>query len=96
MSPDQVLVHSGASEALAKLIRMGYVHGLLAGNALAVHDVENALMGTSLGMNIKDGALAIRGHRNHMQAINEVFKGRIFKGNGSKEDFKEWCYVRMH
>ncbi|MDQ6866221.1 MAG: TIGR00300 family protein [Thermoproteota archaeon] len=69
-----VLVHSGASEALAKLIRMGYVHGLLTGNALAVHDVENALMGTSLGMNIKDGTLAIRGHRNHMQAINEVFK----------------------
>jgi lysine-ketoglutarate reductase/saccharopine dehydrogenase-like protein (TIGR00300 family) len=69
-----VLIHSGASDALAKLIRMGYVHGLLAGNALAVHDVENALMGTSLGMNIKDGALAIRGHRNHMQAINEVFK----------------------
>ena len=69
-----VLVHSGASEALAKLIRMGYVHGLLTGNALAVHDVENALMGTSLGMNIKDGTLAIRGHRNHMQAVNEVFK----------------------
>ena len=69
-----VLVHSGASEALAKLIRMGYVQGLLTGNALAVHDVENALMGTSLGMNIKDGTLAIRGHRNHMQAINEVFK----------------------
>jgi len=69
-----VLVHSGASEALSKLIRMGYVQGLLTGNALAVHDVENALMGTSLGMNIKDGTLAIRGHRNHMQAINEVFK----------------------
>jgi lysine-ketoglutarate reductase/saccharopine dehydrogenase-like protein (TIGR00300 family) len=69
-----VLVHSGASEALAKLIQMGYVHGLLTGNALAVHDVENALMGTSLGMRIKDGTLAIRGHRNHMQAINEVFK----------------------
>jgi lysine-ketoglutarate reductase/saccharopine dehydrogenase-like protein (TIGR00300 family) len=69
-----VLVHSGGANALAKLIKMGYVHGLLAGNALAVHDVENALMGTSLGMNIKDGALAVRGHRNHMQAINEVFK----------------------
>ena len=69
-----VLVHSGASEALAKLIRMGYVQGLLTGNALAVHDVENALMGTSLGMRIKDGTLAVRGHRNHMQAINEVFK----------------------
>lgn len=69
-----VLVHSGAAEALASLIRMGYIDGLLAGNALAVHDVENALLGTSLGMRVKDGTLAIRGHRNHMQAINEVFK----------------------
>jgi len=69
-----VLVHSGASEALARLIRMGYVDGLLAGNAIAVHDVENALLGTSLGMHVKDGTLAVRGHRNHMRAINEVFK----------------------
>jgi lysine-ketoglutarate reductase/saccharopine dehydrogenase-like protein (TIGR00300 family) len=69
-----VLVHSGATEALVKLIRMGYIDGLLAGNALAVHDVENALMGTSLGMRVNDGTLMIRGHRNHMQAINEVFK----------------------
>ncbi len=69
-----VLVHSGAAEALASLIRMGYIDGLLAGNALAVHDVENALLGTSLGMRVKDGTLAIRGHRNHMEAINEVFK----------------------
>ena len=67
-------MHSGAVEALASLIRMGYVDGLLAGNALAVHDVENALLGTSLGMRVKDGTLAVRGHRNHMQAINEVFK----------------------
>lgn len=74
-----VLVHSGASEALARLIQMGYVHGLLTGNALAVHDVENALMGTSLGMRIKDGTLAMRGHRNHMQAINEVFKAGSLK-----------------
>lgn len=69
-----VLIHSGASEALEKLIRMGYIDGLLAGNALAVHDVENALMGTSLGMRVYDGTLAIRGHRNHMQAVNEVFR----------------------
>jgi lysine-ketoglutarate reductase/saccharopine dehydrogenase-like protein (TIGR00300 family) len=69
-----VVVHSGASEALAKLIRMGYIHGLLAGNALAVHDIENSLMGTSLGMQVNDGTLAVRGHRNHMCAINEVFK----------------------
>jgi lysine-ketoglutarate reductase/saccharopine dehydrogenase-like protein (TIGR00300 family) len=69
-----VVVHSGASEALATLIRMGYIHGLLAGNALAVHDIENSLMGTSLGMQVNDGTLAVRGHRNHMRAINEVFK----------------------
>jgi lysine-ketoglutarate reductase/saccharopine dehydrogenase-like protein (TIGR00300 family) len=69
-----VLVHSGAAEALASLIRMGFIDGVLAGNALAVHDVENALLGTSLGMRVTDGTLAVRGHRNHMQAINEVFK----------------------
>lgn len=69
-----VIVHSGSSQSLAKLISMGYIDGLLAGNALAVHDIENALLGTSLGMNIDDGTLAVRGHRNHMQAINEVFK----------------------
>lgn len=69
-----VIVHSGAAESLAKIIRLGYVNGLLSGNALAVHDIENALMGTSLGMNVKDGTLAVRGHRNHMLAINEVFK----------------------
>ena len=69
-----VLVHSGASQALAKMVRMGYVQGLLTGNALAVHDVENAMMGTSLGMHVEKGTLVQRGHRNHMQAINEVFK----------------------
>ena len=69
-----VIVHSGAAESLAKMIRLGYVNGLLSGNALAVHDIENALMGTSLGMHVKDGTLAVRGHRNHMLAINEVFK----------------------
>ena len=69
-----VIVHFGAAESLAKMIRLGYVNGLLSGNALAVHDIENALMGTSLGMNVKDGTLAVRGHRNHMLAINEVFK----------------------
>jgi lysine-ketoglutarate reductase/saccharopine dehydrogenase-like protein (TIGR00300 family) len=74
-----VLVHSGAAEALASLIRMGFVDGLLAGNALAVHDVENALLGTSLGMKVRDGTLAVRGHRNHMQAINEVFKAGDLK-----------------
>jgi lysine-ketoglutarate reductase/saccharopine dehydrogenase-like protein (TIGR00300 family) len=80
-----VLVHSGASESLAKLIQLGYVHGLLAGNALAVHDIENALMGTSLGMHINDGTLAVRGHRNHMRAINEVFKAGSLKAMVQKK-----------
>jgi lysine-ketoglutarate reductase/saccharopine dehydrogenase-like protein (TIGR00300 family) len=83
-----VLVHSGAAEALASLVRMGYVDGLLAGNALAVHDVENALLGTSLGMKVKDGTLAVRGHRNHMQAINEVFKAGSIKAMVEKKIIK--------
>jgi lysine-ketoglutarate reductase/saccharopine dehydrogenase-like protein (TIGR00300 family) len=74
-----VVVHSGAGESLANMIRLGYVDGLLSGNALAVHDIENALLGTSLGMNVKDGTLAVRGHRNHMQAINEVFRAGSIK-----------------
>jgi len=68
------IVHTGASDAVAALIRMGYIHSVLAGNALAVHDIEYATLGTSLGMNVKDGTLAVRGHRNHMQAINSVFR----------------------
>ncbi len=68
------IVHTGAADMVAELIRGGYIQGLLAGNALAVHDIEYATMGTSLGMNIIDGTLAIRGHRNHMDAVNSVFK----------------------
>jgi lysine-ketoglutarate reductase/saccharopine dehydrogenase-like protein (TIGR00300 family) len=84
-----VLIHSGAAESFAKLIRMGYVNGLLAGNALAVHDVENALMGTSLGMHVIDGTLAIRGHRNHMEAINEIFKAGSLKAMVEKGILKK-------
>ena len=68
------VVHTGAAGSLAKMIREGYVDALLTGNALAVHDVEYSLFGTALGMNISDGTAAFRGHRNHMAAINEVFK----------------------
>ncbi len=74
-----VIVHSGSSDILAKLIEYGYVDGILAGNALAVHDIENAMLGTSLGMHVDDGTLAIRGHRNHMIIVNEVFKSGSIK-----------------
>ena len=43
------IVHTGAADAVAKLVRLGYINAVLAGNALAVHDVEYATLGTSLG-----------------------------------------------
>lgn len=69
-----VVVHTGGSEPLCTLIRKGYVDVLLSGNALAVHDVEKALFGTSLGVDIETGFPLDQGHRNHMAAINFVNK----------------------
>ncbi|MBT5200514.1 MAG: TIGR00300 family protein [Thaumarchaeota archaeon] len=68
------IVHTGASDSVSELIKSGYIDGVLAGNALAVHDIEYATLGTSLGMNVKDATLAYQGHRNHMDTINAVFK----------------------
>ncbi|HKU32887.1 MAG TPA: TIGR00300 family protein [Candidatus Nitrosotalea sp.] len=68
------IVHTGASDSIALLIKLGFIDAVLAGNALAVHDIEYSTLGTSLGMNVKNGTLAVRGHRNHMRAINSVFK----------------------
>jgi len=57
------IVHTGATAAFAKMIRDGYVDAVLAGNALAVHDVEAALYGTSLGINLKDSKGSSGGRR---------------------------------
>ncbi|MGH9653535.1 MAG: TIGR00300 family protein [Bryobacteraceae bacterium] len=67
-----VVVHTGGGEALAALIRDGWIDALLAGNALAVHDIESSLLGTSLGVRTSDGRQAEHGHRNHMRAINAI------------------------
>ncbi len=67
-----VVVHTGGVEALSRLIRDGWIDVLLAGNALAVHDIEAALLGTSLGVRASDGRLEQHGHRNHMRAINAI------------------------
>jgi len=67
-----VVVHTGAAEALASLIRGGLVHALLSGNALAVHDCERAMFGTSLGLDLEKGVAVEHGHRHHMRAINRV------------------------
>jgi lysine-ketoglutarate reductase/saccharopine dehydrogenase-like protein (TIGR00300 family) len=67
-----VVVHTGGADNLAALIRGGYVHALLGGNAVAVHDVEHALFRTSLGVDLGTGRPVDAGHRNHMAAINAV------------------------
>lgn len=73
------IVHTGAADSVAEMIRMGCIDGVLAGNALAVHDIEYATLGTSLGMNVHDGSLAVKGHRNHMETINAVFSAGSIK-----------------
>ncbi|HEX6548142.1 MAG TPA: TIGR00300 family protein [Candidatus Dormibacteraeota bacterium] len=66
------VVHTGAGRNLSRLIELGYVQVLFAGNALAVHDVEAALVGTALGVNLESGAPIEHGHEHHMRAINRV------------------------
>ncbi|HSL22681.1 MAG TPA: TIGR00300 family protein [Vicinamibacterales bacterium] len=67
-----VVVHTGGGPYLCELIRLGFVDAILAGNALAVHDVEAALFGTSLGVSLETGAAIEGGHRHHMRAINTI------------------------
>ena len=67
-----VMVHTGGGQYFCELIRLGYVNVLLSGNALAVHDIEVALSGTSLGIDLSSGHPVEHGHRNHMRAINTV------------------------
>ena len=66
------VVHTGAGEHFEKMIEWGYVNLLFAGNALAAHDIESALYGTSLGVYLSRGGLADEGHENHMRAINTI------------------------
>jgi len=67
-----VVVHTGGADGLGRLIRKGHVSALLSGNALAVHDIEQALYGTSLGIDTKTGVPVREGHKNHMRAINTI------------------------
>jgi lysine-ketoglutarate reductase/saccharopine dehydrogenase-like protein (TIGR00300 family) len=67
-----VVVHTGGVEHFSSLVRHGFVDVVLAGNALAVHDIEFALSGTSLGIDLVAGAPVEQGHRNHMAAINTI------------------------
>lgn len=75
-----VVIHTGGGEHLSRLIREGYVQGLLGGNAIAVHDIEQSIMGTSLGVDMKRGIAVHGGHRHHLKVINAVRRhGNIAK-----------------
>ena len=66
------VVHTGSREHLSRLIREGYVHVLFAGNALATHDIEQSLFGTSLGISLEHGGGTEEGHEHHLRAINRI------------------------
>jgi lysine-ketoglutarate reductase/saccharopine dehydrogenase-like protein (TIGR00300 family) len=66
------VVHTGSSGHLSQLIREGYVHRLFAGNALAAHDIEQAMFGTSLGISLEEGAAQANGNEHHLRAINRI------------------------
>lgn len=66
------IVHTAAREHVATLIRRGYIQVIFGGNAIIAHDVEAAMFGTSLGINLKTGLPVEHGHRNHLRAINAV------------------------
>jgi lysine-ketoglutarate reductase/saccharopine dehydrogenase-like protein (TIGR00300 family) len=67
-----VIIHTGGAPHLAYLIREGYVQSLLGGNAIAVHDMEQSMMGTSLGVDLQRGISVKGGHRHHLKVINTV------------------------
>ena len=73
------IVHTGAADALAKMIHEGYIDVLFAGNALATHDIESNLFGTSLGMNVRTGTLVTGGHRHHIHPISEIMRAGSIK-----------------
>ena len=66
------IIHTGAGPYLEELVRQRYVQVLFGGNAIATHDVEAALFGTSLGMDLSTGMTVEGGHSHHMRALNTV------------------------
>jgi lysine-ketoglutarate reductase/saccharopine dehydrogenase-like protein (TIGR00300 family) len=66
------IVHGGGREALTWLIETGYIQVLFCGNALAAHDMEAHLYGTSLGFQLESGGSARHGHEHHLRTINRI------------------------
>lgn len=82
------VIHTGAGRYLAELMRRDYVQVIFGGNAIVTHDVEAALFGTSLGVNLQSGEQVEGGHRNHLRAINAI------RGIGSLEKAVEMGLLR--
>ena len=68
------VVHTGAAPAMVALVRAGFVDVLFAGNALATHDIESSLFGTSLGVDLAQGRGVEHGHEHHIRALNTIRK----------------------
>lgn len=66
------IVHAGGRDALAWLIEAGYIQLLFCGNALAAHDMEAGLYGTSLGYGLAAGRSVPHGHEHHLRTINRI------------------------
>ncbi|MEA5050044.1 MAG: hypothetical protein VB021_01050 [Oscillospiraceae bacterium] len=63
---------AGARDAMVRIVKAGYVHGLMAGNALATHDLEGSHLHTALGQDIYTQRSVPNGHYNHLDVINRV------------------------
>jgi lysine-ketoglutarate reductase/saccharopine dehydrogenase-like protein (TIGR00300 family) len=74
-----VVIHTGGVKYFSELIEGGFVDVLLAGNALAAHDAELNLYGTSLGLDLESGTPVPGGHRHHMRAINTINRAGSIK-----------------
>jgi lysine-ketoglutarate reductase/saccharopine dehydrogenase-like protein (TIGR00300 family) len=68
------VVHTGAAPAMVALVHAGFVDVLFAGNALATHDIEASLYGTSLGVDLAMGRGVEHGHEHHIRALNTIRK----------------------
>lgn len=66
------VIHTGAGRYIAEFIRKGYIQAIFGGNAIITHDIESALFGTSLGVDLRSGEQVEGGHRNHLRAINAI------------------------
>ena len=73
------IVHTGSGKYLAALVKEGYIDVIMAGNALATHDIESNLLGTSLGIEVETGKIVAHGHTHHMRAINRINKSGSIK-----------------